>query len=101
MGVDFCISIRQLNFNIIMGKMRKGKNHLWHKEGINRNKKNEYIPTVKPRGRPPKAEGEKSQPYVPVGKSRGRPKSAEEEITNEPKSKTSKQPLQLGNHVVG
>merc|ERR1712126_132955 len=91
MRVDICISIQQLNYNTIMGKMRKGKNHHWYKEGIDRNKKkNEYVPTGKPRGRPPKAEGEKSQPYVPSGKPRGRPKSAEEEITDEPKSKKSK-----------
>merc|ERR1712212_1049353 len=90
MGVDFFVSIRLLGFNIIMGKMRKGKNHHWYKEGIDRNKKNEYVPTGKPRGRPPKAKGQKSQPYVPTGKPRGRPKSAKEETTNEPKSKTSK-----------
>merc|ERR1711872_843996 len=77
--------------NTTMGKMRKGKNHHWYKEGIDRSKKkSEYVPTGKPRGRPPKAEGEKSQPYVPSGKPRGRPKNAEEGVTKEPKSNTSK-----------
>lgn len=43
-----------------------------------REKAGPYVPTGKPRGRPPKPEGEKkTATYVPTGKPRGRPPKAE------------------------
>lgn len=55
--------------------MRKGEKHHWSKDPSEKATKQPYVPTGKPRGRPPKPEDEKiTTPYVPTGKPRGRPK---------------------------
>ena len=51
--------------------MKKGKAHHWHVPDDQKVAKKVYVPTGKPRGRPPGPGGPKV--YVPSGKPRGRP----------------------------
>merc|ERR1712212_714418 len=58
--------------------MKKGKEHHWHVPDDQKVAKKAYVPTGKPRGRPPKAGGP-AKAYVPSGKPRGRPSSKNKE----------------------
>lgn len=42
--------------------MKKGKDHHWSKPDDEKTPKQPYVPTGKPRGRPPKEENEKKAP---------------------------------------
>jgi hypothetical protein len=54
---------------------KKGKEHHWSKDPSDKITK-PYVPTGKPRGRPPLPEGvKKAKAYNPTGKPRGRPKA--------------------------
>ena len=61
--------------------MKKGKAHHWSKpddQKVGKVTKKVYVPTGKPRGRPPGPGGPKEKKvYVPSGKPRGRPAKKE------------------------